>query len=139
MTDGWRSELAAFVREHPRSVLTTVSAEGAPEAALLDVAATDEGEIVLDSAADARKVANIRQDPRVALVVGVDDVCVQVEGTAEVLDGASRARFAAVYEQRFPGSRADADGFAVILVHPRWMRLYDTGTTPPTVRESGSR
>lgn len=139
MTSGRCGELTALVRAHPRSVLTTVSADGAPEAALLDVAVTDKGEIVLDSAADAGKVANIRQDPRVALVVGVDDACLQVEGTAEVLDGARRARFAAVYEQRFPGSRADADGFAVILVHPQWMRLYDTRTTPPTVRQSGSR
>ncbi|PJI93390.1 pyridoxamine 5'-phosphate oxidase family protein [Luteimicrobium subarcticum] len=64
-------DLVGFVRANPRAVLTTVAVDGSPQAALLDVAVTDDGELVLDSLADARKVTNLRAEPRVALVVGV--------------------------------------------------------------------
>lgn len=134
-TDFPRADLVRFVREHPRAVLATLDPARGPEAALLDVAVTDDGELVLDSRDDARKVANVGADPRVALVVGVGDACLQVEGEARVVHGDERDRFGRVYEERFPGARALVEGFAVVVVRPRWARLYDASQTPPRVVE----
>lgn len=129
------SDLVRFVHHHPRAVLATLDTARGPEAALLDVAVTDEGELVLDSRSDARKVANVTADPRVALVVGVGEACLQVEGDARVVDGAERERYGRVYEARFPDARALADGFAVVVVRPRWARLYDASGPAPRVVE----
>lgn len=130
-----RADLVRFVREHPRAVLATLDPARGPEAALLDVAVTEDGELVLDSRADARKVANVAADPRVALVIGVGEACLQVEGEARVADGAERQRLGRVYEERFPGARALLEGFAVVVVRPRWARLYDASRNPPRVVE----
>lgn len=130
--------LAAFVRAHPRVVLATRTADGHPEAALLTAAALDDGTLVVDSVQDARKVVNLRGDPRVAVVLGLDgDVCVQVEGVARVAQGAERLRLGAAYEAQLPGSRALADGYAVVAVTPRWVRVYDASVSPAVVTEAG--
>lgn len=80
-----------FVRSARLGVVATANAEGQPQAALVELAVTRDGEVVFDTKADARKVANIARNPRIALVIGWDDgVSVQVEGYAEVLSGADR-------------------------------------------------
>jgi hypothetical protein len=71
-------------------------------------------------------MANIAANPRVALVIGWDDdVSVQVEGDADVLDGADRRPYGQLYTKRFPGSRALQQQFAIVRVIPRWLRYYD--------------
>lgn len=129
--------LAAFVRAHPRAVLATRGEDGHPQAALLGVAALDDGTLVLDSAEHARKVGNVRRDPRVAVALGLDgDVTVQVEGDARVAEGDERVRLGTAYEAQLPGSRALADGFVVLAMTPRSVRVYDASVTPPVVTEA---
>ena len=129
--------LAAFVRAHPTAVLATRDDDGHPQAALLGVAALDDGTLVVDSAEHARKVANVRRDPRVAVALGLDgDVTVQVEGDARVAEGDERVRLAAAYEAQLPGSRALAEGYVVVAVTPRWVRVYDASAPTPVVREA---
>jgi pyridoxine/pyridoxamine 5'-phosphate oxidase len=121
-----RGEFAAFVRAAGIGVVATAGAGGQPEAALVGLAVTQAGEIIFDSKADARKMANIAGNPRVALVVGwQDDVSVQVEGHADILAGSERERYGAIYASQFPGSRVLDDEFAVVRVTPRWLRYYD--------------
>jgi pyridoxine/pyridoxamine 5'-phosphate oxidase len=119
-------EFADFVRVAGMGVVATAGADGNPEAALVDLAATDAGEIIFDTAIVARKVANIAANPRVALVVGWNDgVSVQLEGRADILTGTERAEYGRIYTERFPGSRALRAEFAIIRVTPRWLRYYD--------------
>jgi pyridoxine/pyridoxamine 5'-phosphate oxidase len=121
-----RAEFASFVRVAAMGVVATADTAGNPEAALVSMAATQAGEVVFDSAVTARKMANIAANPRVALVIGWSDgVSVQVEGTADVLSGTDRQRYGEVYTQRFPGSRALHEDFAIVRVRPRWLRYYD--------------
>jgi hypothetical protein len=121
-----REEFAGFVRLAGMGVVATVDAEGNPEAALVDLAATSAGEVIFDSAVAARKVGNIAANPRVALVVGWSDgVSVQVEGLADTLTGTERAEYGRIYTESFPGSRALLDEFAIVRVRPRWLRYYD--------------
>lgn len=131
-----REEFVAFVREAREGVVATVDAKGSPEAALVGLAVTDAGDVLFDTHTAARKVANIRGNARVAVVIGWDDgVSVQVEGVAVVLAGAEREACGKVYLEQFPGSRALADGFSLVRVVPDWLRRYDARTDPALVTE----
>lgn len=129
------ADLVAFVRRSPRGVVATVDSGRGPTAALVDFAVTDAGEVVFDSRSDARKIANLDADPRVALVIGCGDESLQLEGVAEVATGSDRLRYGREYEVQHPGARALVDGFAVVVVTPRWWRLYDARQQPPRIVE----
>jgi pyridoxine/pyridoxamine 5'-phosphate oxidase len=121
-----RAEFADFVQVAGMGVVATADTGGNPEAALVGMAATQAGEVIFDSPVTARKMANLAANPRVALVIGWDDdVSVQVEGVADVLGGTDRERYGQLYTERFPGSRALHDQFAIVRVIPRWLRYYD--------------
>lgn len=131
-----RDQFVAFVRDAQQGVVATVDADGHPEAALVGVAVTDDGELVFDAPSGTRKVANIRAKSRVALVIGWDDdVSVQVEGDADILSGPDREAYGRAYLAQFPGSRVLDEGFAVVRVVPGWLRCYDARPEPPVVVE----
>jgi general stress protein 26 len=130
------ASVAAFAARHDVAVVATVTPEGLPEAALVGIAALDDGTIVFDAPDDARKVRNLRNRPRAAVVIGTDGpVSVQLEGAAVIAEGAERERYGAAYEARFPRSRALAPGFVVIAVRPEWVRVYDASGSPARVTE----
>ncbi len=79
-----RQTLLAFIRAHGLAVVSTVSAGGAPEAALVNIAVTDDLELVFYTLQTTRKCANLRRDPRIAVVIGWDDeTTLQCDGTAD--------------------------------------------------------
>jgi PPOX class probable F420-dependent enzyme len=122
------SELVAFVRERTLAVVATLGPDGFPQAALVGMAATERGELVFDASASSRKVANIRRDPRIAAVVGwEDEVTMQVEGRADVPQGADRDRCLEAYFLTFPGGRERARSADIthIRVVPGWLRYSD--------------
>lgn len=117
--------------------MATSGVDGRPEAALVGIAALDDGTLIFDSRADARKVGNIRRTPEVAVVVGLGhDVSIQIEGIASLSSGAERLTYGAAYNARFPGSRALDDDFAVLTIGVRWVRVYDASTHPARVAEA---
>ena len=131
-----REDVVHFVRSSPRAVVATLGPSVGPQAALVDIAATEQGELVFNSRAEARKIRNIAADSRVAVVIGCDgDVTLQVEGLADVVTGAEREHYGSVYQGRFPGARALVDGFSVVRVRPAWVRRYDAGVEPPRIVE----
>ncbi|GAA5085347.1 pyridoxamine 5'-phosphate oxidase family protein [Microbacterium yannicii] len=128
---------ADFVRRQGRAVVATVAQSGAPEAALVGVAALDDGTLIFDTRDDSRKIHNLGRNGRVAIVVGTEgDVTVQVEGVATIASGASRDRHGTAYNEQFPGSRALDQGFAVVVVQPEWVRVYDASARPAVVTEA---
>jgi general stress protein 26 len=129
-------QLVAYVRAHGDGVVSTLGTGGAPQAAYLALTATDRGELVLDARASSRKVANVRRDGRVAVVVGgADGTTLQAEGVADLPSGAERERCAAAYAAAFPqfaASLAD-DGIVVVRVTLTWARHGDfRGAVPVT-------
>jgi PPOX class probable F420-dependent enzyme len=123
-----RAELIDFVRARGLAVVASRGPDGAPQAALVGIAATDQGELVFDCSRDSRKYANIVRNPEVALVVGWDDeVTVQIEGLADILAGDDLKRCTAAYFEQYPDGRARAASpeIAHIRVTPRWLRYSD--------------
>ena len=74
-----RSELIAFLRQYRLAVQASVGPGGAPQAAVIGVAVSDDLEIVFDTVDTTRKYENLRADPRIALVIGWEhDATVQL-------------------------------------------------------------
>lgn len=65
--------LFEFIRTRGSGVVSTTSASGAPEAALVNIAVTENLELIFYALQTTRKCINLRRDPRIAVVVGRDD------------------------------------------------------------------
>jgi pyridoxine/pyridoxamine 5'-phosphate oxidase len=120
----------AFVGSKRLAVVATVTPGGAPEAALVGFALTPDRHLVFDTVAGTRKIANLQQNPRVAMVVGWDEeTTVQIEGIARDTDEAAiEAYFAAWPDGR---ARAAWPDIRYVVIRPMWLRyccyLGDTG------------
>lgn len=123
-----RAQLLAFIRRYRYAVQATVGAAGAPQAAVIGVAVSDELELVFDTLGTSRKARNIRRDPRIALVIGWDDEqTVQVEGVADEPSGAELARLKRVYFDAFPDGpeREQWPDITYVRVRVSWARYSD--------------
>ena len=128
------------MRRHSLAVEATTRADGAPQAAVIGVAITDELELVFDTLATSRKCENLRRDGRIALAIGwdLDEACtLQLEGVADEPGGDERRRLQAVYMDAFPDGyeRARDPAITYFRVRLGWARLSDFRTDPPTVTE----
>jgi PPOX class probable F420-dependent enzyme len=130
--------VVAHVRATGDGVVSTLGPDGGPQAAYLTLAVTDAGELVFDARAGSRKVANLRRDPRVAVVVGGGGgTTLQAQGVADVPTGVDRERCAQAYRSAFPrfaASLADP-GIVVVRVRVEWARWGDFRASPPVVEE----
>jgi PPOX class probable F420-dependent enzyme len=123
-----RETLVQFVRARGLAVLATTAPDGSPQAAVVGVAATADGDIVFDTTRDSRKFANLIREPRVALVIGSDwddERTVQLEGTAAEIPPDDPA--VAAYYQQFPSGheRAEWPEIVYVRIRPRWARYSD--------------
>lgn len=133
--------LLDFLRLHRLAVQASVSAGGAAQAAIVGFAVTDEFEIVFDTLETTRKAQNLRQDPRVALVIGGwvagDERTAQYEGVADEPSGAALERLRAAYYTVYPDgpSRLSWPGLIYLRVRPTWVRYSDFNREPPEIVE----
>lgn len=150
MGGGWTPDgtLIEFVRSRGVGVIATADPSGAPEAALMRLAITDDAELIFDTGTRSRKLHNIRERPHVAAVIGWDDhVSIQLEGMAEIPTGANRERCVAAYLAQHPNmqDRAESSHVAHVRVRVTWVRYADfrpasretiefTATTAPASR-----
>jgi len=123
-----RAELLGFLRRHRLAVQASVSGSGAPQAAVVGFAVSDDLELVFDTLDTTRKVRNLRHDPRTALVVGWDnEETAQIEGIADEPKGADLERLKRVYFEAYPdGPQRQAwKGITYVRVRPTWVRYSD--------------
>lgn len=123
------------------AVQASVSANGAPQAALVGVVVSDRFEVFFDTLATSRKAANLRRCPAVALVIGpttADSVrTVQCEGIADEPTDSELERLLALYFDRFPDGRTRRSQaeIAYVRVRPTWIRYSDFSAEPAEVAE----
>lgn len=145
-----RDELIGFLRRYKLAVVASIGAPGAkaparaaspagaPQAAVVGFAVSDQLEIVFDTLESTRKYGNLLADPRIALVIGWDDaITAQIEGVADVPAGAERARLRDVYFGPYPDGRDRLawPGITHVRVRPTWARLSDFTSDPPRIAE----
>ncbi|HKF52220.1 MAG TPA: pyridoxamine 5'-phosphate oxidase family protein [Candidatus Acidoferrales bacterium] len=144
-----RSELLEFMRANPLATVATVSHEGAPAAALVGVAVSDQLELVFDTVDTSRKFRNVQRSPRVAVVFGAagayesgnhDERTVQYEGIADVPSGEELKRIQEeIYLKQFPDGRDRLKWAHItyVRVRPVWMRYSNYNVGPPEIAELG--
>lgn len=130
-----RNDLLEFLRAQPWAVEASVDGHQ-PQAAVIGVAVTDNLELVFDTFVSSRKASNLRENPRIAVVMGWDNgQTAQIEGVADEPGGAELERLKLAYVQRFPDGhdRARLPDITYFRVSPTWIRYSDFRTTPPTI------
>jgi len=136
--------LLDFLRSHRLAVQASVSPTGAPQAAVVGFAITDQFEIVFDTLASTRKAQNLRRNPKIALVVGGaaagEERALQYEGIADEPSGADLERLTRVYYAAYPDgpSRLSWPGLIYVRVRPTWIRYSDYTVEPPLIAEFGA-
>jgi len=136
-----RWELLTFMRVHRMVVQTSVSTTNAPQAAVVGAVVTDRFEIFFDTLDSTRKVRNLRNNSRIAFVLGglVDgeERTVQYEGVADEPCGAELYSLKPLYFTRFPDGprRQSWPGLVYVRARPTWLRYSDFNQVPPLVLE----
>ena len=136
--------LLDFLRSHRLAVQASVSPTGAAQAAVVGFAISDEFEIVFDTLASTRKAQNLRQNPKIALVIGGatdgEERTVQYEGIADEPSGTELEELKQVYYTAYPDGpgRLSWPGLIYVRVRPTWLRYSDYTIDPPTIVEYGA-
>lgn len=129
------------MRRHSLAIQTSVSPSGAPQAAVVGIVVNDDFDILFDSEETTRKVQNLRQNPRTALIIGGlrhgDERTLQYEGLADEPSGTELERLKERYFAAFPDGRERESwpGLVYVRVRPTWIRYSDYNRSPPEILE----
>jgi len=128
-----------FISQQKLAVVSTISPDNNPEAALVGIAVTENFDIIFDTVKTSRKYANLRQNPKVAVVIGWDsETTVQYEGEAQVLENdADSQKLREVYYNAYPDGRERTEtwpNLVHIRITPKWLR-YSNFNDPVVIEE----
>ncbi len=129
--------LYGFLAAARYGVLSTVSPDGTPEAALVGLAATPNLDLIFETINTTRKYQNIQRNPRVAAVIGWDgEKTLQYEGIANEPDEFAVEALKKIYFELLPENRGHDGwpGLTYMRIRPRWIRLSNYGA-PWSVEE----
>jgi pyridoxine/pyridoxamine 5'-phosphate oxidase len=133
-----KDELYAFMQARRFAVVSSLHADGAPESALVGYAVTPELEILFDTTDATRKCANLRRDPRIAIVISwvEEEQTLQYEGIADEPRDEELERLKKVYFTAFPDgvARQEWPGLTYFRARPRWIR-YSSYVRPQHIEE----
>jgi pyridoxine/pyridoxamine 5'-phosphate oxidase len=134
-----RDDLITFLRQHKLAVEASVAPGGSPQAAVVGYAVSDSLELVFDTLSTTRKHQNLRANPRIALVVGWDEITAQIEGVADFPEGDELERIRQCYFTAYPDGRDRLawPGITHVRVRPTWVRYSDYTRDPPHIVELG--
>jgi hypothetical protein len=121
-----RADVQAFINTQRLGVIATNSPSGAPESAVVGLAASMALELVFDTLEPTRKIANLRRNPNISAVIGFSDAgTLQYEGLADEPAGEDLARMQQIYFGAFPEgpSRLGWRGVTYVRIRPSWLRF----------------
>jgi pyridoxine/pyridoxamine 5'-phosphate oxidase len=127
-----RKHAYEFLKSCRFGAIATIAQERGPQAALVNIAVTEDLEIVFQTLQTARKCLNLRHDPRVAIVTWKENETLQFEGIADEPDEYALKPLLDTYFEARPEARAQAGWPDLIYVRikPRWIRLsFYSGTS----------
>src|ERR1022692_1378183 len=137
-----RDELLDFISSRHNAIVITTRADGTPQASPV-TCGVDDGKIVVATYPERAKTRNARRHPQVSVLVLSDDfggAWVQVDGTAEVLDGPEAVEPLVGYFRSISGEHPDWDeyrqamvrqGKALLRITPERWGPVGTGGFPP--------
>ncbi len=130
-----KTDLLAYVRRHRLAVISTCTADGAPQGALVGIAATDSMELIFDTISTSRKHENLSRNRRVAVTfTGPDEQTLQLEGVAQPVSKSdpSDADYRETYLRVWPDGRDRLTwpNLSYWRIVPRWARYSDFNRGP---------
>jgi general stress protein 26 len=133
-----KTEIVELLRHHKLAVIASIATDGAPQAALVSFAVSEQLEIIFDTLTSSRKFHNMVRDSRVALVISEGELTIQIEGHVDELGGADLERLQEVYFTTDPDGRDRIawPDITWLRVRPSWIRVADYNTAPPVIRET---
>jgi general stress protein 26 len=127
-----------FIKKQNLAVISTLSKENKPEAALIGFAISKDLEIVFDTVKTSRKYKNLLQNPFVTVVIGWDnETTVQYEGVAAELSGEEADYYKEIYFEVYRDGRERAETWPHIIhfkITPTWIR-YSNYNEPVVIEE----
>lgn len=129
-------ELLRLTRRREYATLATASPEGQPEAAPLRYAVTDEFELVMGTLSTSRKVANLRRNPKVAVLVWAHEFSIQIEGVFDEPADDDLQRLSQRFADEFPREatvRRGRPSHLYFRITPTWARYTDFSDEPARV------
>jgi hypothetical protein len=133
-------EILRFVRSRSLAVQASVSPVNTPQAAVIGIVVSDTFEVFFDTLESSRKCQNLRENSRIALVVGweeSDGRTAQIEGVADEPCGEELERLKPLYFESFPEgvARQSWPGITYVRVRPTWVRFSDFSGPEPRIVE----
>lgn len=123
------------------ATIATVNAQGSPESALIAFAELPDFGIIFETFVDTRKFNNLKQNNKVAVVVGWDTqnhVTLQYEGKAEPIPDGEVEKYRKIFLQK---DTACTEKFLLdprvrlYTVTPTWLRYSDYTADNPAIIE----
>lgn len=118
-----------FLSKNKYAVLSTVTNDNLPEAALVGFAVTTDLEIIFDTDNTSRKYQNLIANPSIAFVIGWDnEQTIQYEGIAKVPSTQKLYKLQEIYFSVFPDGKERKESWeniAYFCVEPKWIRYSD--------------
>jgi PPOX class probable F420-dependent enzyme len=109
-----RDEMLDFVRTRHNATLVTTRRNGRPQVSPVTAGVDGEGRLVISTYPQRAKVANLRREPAVTVLVHSDDwngPYVQLDGTAEVIDQPDAVEPLVDYFRSISGEHPDWDEY----------------------------
>lgn len=130
-----KPDLLNYLRSHKLAVVGSLAEDGAPQAALVGIAMTDDFQVVFDTTSTSRKHANLTRDARASVTFsGPDEQTLQLEGVASSISmiKAEDAKYLGAYYTAWPDGRDRAKWpkIAYWRITPRWVRFSDYNRGP---------
>ncbi len=124
--------------QHRYGVVSSISANGTPQSALVGIATTPELEIVFDTVKTSRKYSNLIERPSCSFVVGWSgEQTVQFEGIAVEPTESDLKHYQRIYFETWPEGITHMRWPAIVyfVVRARWIRYSDYDKRPPLIEE----
>lgn len=121
----------------PLMVLSTISAEGKSQSAVVGFGQTEKLELIFGTSKLSRKAKNIITNDTVSAVIGWDRATIQLEGKSRILSDKEEEKYRELYFQKNTTARKykDEPHERYFLITPTWLRYTDTTTNPWDITE----
>jgi pyridoxine/pyridoxamine 5'-phosphate oxidase len=126
-----KNDIEDYLKETKSVVLATVDKEGAPQVRHLGAYGVDGADVYLNTAADSEKVAQIKANPKVALLFHKEGQQIPnlknitVYGEASILSGEEFDKAVDIIKKRRPQAQISRDVNVIIHVIPEKVKVLD--------------
>lgn len=129
---GTEDETLELLEEREVCTLATASADGIPEAATVRYMCDDDFNIYINSGSTYRKYQNMKENPRVAVVVNGEYKNIQLEGIAKEVPESEAEHIIGMYEDKYGNSEYLTNNESVFFeIETDWVRVLIDGRYPP--------